>query len=167
MTKRTLILMRHAKSSWDNDDADIDRPLSGRGRRDARAAGSALVELGLTPDVVLLSPAARATQTWDGVRDGGVTCEDVRTLGDLYDHDADTILAAIRQTGSAASTVLAIGHSPTLLEAVCQAAQRENTKQWFALDTKFPTAAIAVIEFDGDWADARPGTLTAFVVPRG
>ena len=57
MTKRTLVLMRHAKSSWETDDPDLERPLSARGERDAEAAGRLLAERGLAPDVVLLSPA--------------------------------------------------------------------------------------------------------------
>lgn len=169
MATRTLVLMRHAKSSWDTDDDDIDRPLSGRGRRDAAAAGKLLLERGLAVDVALVSPAARARQTWDAMRGGGLTAGDVRTADDVYERDADAIIDAVRDVDPAASTVLVIGHSPTLPEAIDLAAQRAATKDWYALDTKFPTAAMAIIEVDGDWAElgTADGTLVAFEVPRG
>ena len=62
--RHTLIAVRHAKSSWDLDVDDHDRPLSGRGRRDADALGRWLTERSLQPDLVLCSTAARTQETW-------------------------------------------------------------------------------------------------------
>ncbi len=169
MTNRTLVVMRHAKSSWETDDADIDRPLSARGRRDALAAAEVLRTRVPELDVVLVSPAARAQQTWAGIHQAGVTAGDVRTVDAIYHRDADAIVAAMRTLDPEVRTALVIGHCPTIPETVELVAARATTKQWFTLDTKFPTAGMAFVEFDGDWSavgDAT-GTLTAFEVPRG
>lgn len=168
MAKRTLILMRHAKSSWESDVDDMHRPLSNRGRRDAEAAGRELVERGLTVDVALVSPAARARETWEGVKAGGVTAGEERTADAVYHRTADDIVAAIREVDGRARTVIVIGHSPTIPEAVDLVAERGPTKDWFALDTKYPTSGTAIVELDAEWADVGDelGSLVAFRVPR-
>ena len=62
--RRTLVPVRHAKSSWDYDVDDHERPLSGRGRRDAEALGQLLSQRSLRPDLVFCSTATRTRQTW-------------------------------------------------------------------------------------------------------
>ena len=65
---KTLLLLRHAKSSWDNSDlADHDRPLNGRGRRDAPRMGQLLAQHDLTPDLIVTSAARRAATTAEPV----------------------------------------------------------------------------------------------------
>jgi len=169
VANRTLVLMRHAKSSWETNEDDIHRPLSSRGKRDAEAAGRYLQELGLSFDVVLLSPAARVRETWAGLTAAGVTASSERVVDDIYHRDADAIVAAIREAGGHASTVLVLGHSPTIPETVELVAERATTKDWFALDTKYPTSGIAVIELDSEWDNVgdASGRLIAFTVPRG
>ncbi len=169
MAKRTLVLMRHAKSSWETDEADIRRPLSARGKRDADAAGRALAQQGLTVDVALISPATRAQETWAGVQAGGVDATDIRTVEAIYHHDAADIVSALRDLDDSVQTVMVVGHSPTIHEAVELIARRDATKDWFALDTKYPTSGIAIIELDERWSDiaGATGTLVAFTVPRG
>ena len=61
---RTLVIVRHAKSSWDYDVDDHERPLSARGRRDAEALGRLLSQRSLRPDLVFCSTATRTRQTW-------------------------------------------------------------------------------------------------------
>ena len=78
---RTIVVVRHGKSSWKTNDPDIDRPLSPRGTRDAVVAGQQLAPLGV--DVVLVSPATRAQQTWQCLEMGGLACDDVRTTDAL------------------------------------------------------------------------------------
>src|ERR671921_212111 len=70
---RTLVLVRHAKSSWDLDVDDHERPLSGRGRRDAVAIGQELAKRGIRPDLVLCSTAVRTRETWEEAGRGGRT----------------------------------------------------------------------------------------------
>ena len=145
MTKRTLVLMRHAKSSWETDDTDLERPLSARGE----------------PDVVAQAAAV--------LRAGGLVAGDVRTVDDLYYRDADAVVAAVREVTPEAGTVMVIGHAPTIPETVDLVAERSTTKEWFKLDTKFPTAGIAIVAVDGDWTGlaTESGRLLAFEVPRG
>ncbi len=166
---RTLVVMRHAKSSWETDDPDIDRPLARRGERDAAAAGALLAARGLRPDVVLLSPATRAAQTWAGVRRGGLHADDVRTVRDIYERDADALVAAVRELPDEARTVLVVGHHPGVPEAVTLVAAREATECWRRLDERFPTSALAVVELDAGWSALGVTTarLVAFEVPRG
>jgi phosphohistidine phosphatase len=70
MTRRHLHLLRHAKSSWDQPLADHDRPLNGRGRRSADALSRHLPTIGVAPQVVLCSSAARTTETLERIRPG-------------------------------------------------------------------------------------------------
>ena len=76
---RTLVIVRHAKSSWDYDVDDHERPLSARGRRDAEALGRLLSQRSLRPDLVFCSTATRTRQTWEYARAGGASAGEVRT----------------------------------------------------------------------------------------
>ncbi len=64
MAERTLLIIRHAKSDWESGAPDHERPLNARGRREAPKLGKHLAALGLRPDLVVCSDAARARQTW-------------------------------------------------------------------------------------------------------
>jgi phosphohistidine phosphatase len=114
MSERTLVLLRHAKAEPpDGYPEDIDRPLSRRGRADAEAAGKWLVESGLVPDLVLCSAAVRTRETWQAaasvVGEVPVTYEQ-----SLYLSGAIDALELIQETDAAVSTLLVIGHNPTM-----------------------------------------------------
>lgn len=161
---RTLVIMRHAKSSWKTNEADLRRPLSGRGTRDAVVAGQELA--GVEFDVVLVSPATRAQQTWQCLILGGVTSPDVRTEPAVYHHGAEAIVDLLRALPDAAHRVLLIGHEPTVSDLVFTlAAHSPATRQL----EHFPTSGLAVLTHDRAWADFGPGAaqLAAFKVPRG
>ncbi|HSN10689.1 MAG TPA: histidine phosphatase family protein [Propionibacteriaceae bacterium] len=161
----TVVWMRHGKSSWDQQVTDERRELAPRGRANATAAGALLVSRGLAFDVVILSPAERARQTWENVSEAGVTAEEVREEVDLYGGDAETIVRLVADTD--ARTVLVIGHAPSIGEAVELCAARESTKPWAAFDIKYPTAALATVEAaSGEDLVAGKGRLVDFVVPR-
>lgn len=168
---KRLILLRHAKSGWDDTVArDFDRPLNAKGRRAARAMGSHLRSGGLHPDRVTASPAARVTETLEEFATGlGETLApawDTRA----YLASAETLLDIVRETPDSAETLLLVAHNPGLEELVLllvpetggQAARLE-------VEEKYPTASIAEITFAADhWADVKPGegTLARFVRPR-
>ena len=159
----TLIVMRHAKSSWLTGCADIDRPLCERGLRDALAAGAVLAEFAI--DQVWCSSALRAQQTWEQACLGGASAE--RTLVDksLYDTWADeliTDLATLDEEG----TVLIVGHQPTLGDLVTTLAKPSPLRAQAA--THYPTAGIAVLRHPGPWETLGPGsaTLERFEAPR-
>ncbi len=159
----TLIILRHAKSSWDTGEPDIRRPLAERGMRDGVAAGEVLADYDL--DVVLCSEATRARQTWERAVLGGAACDDVRFTDALYGAWPSDVVDLLRELPGEVDTVLVIGHEPTLSELVLELAERSDLTDRVA--EKFPTAGIAVLEFDTPWNALDTGVLTRFVVPRG
>lgn len=162
---RTVVVVRHGKSSWKTNDPDIRRPLSSRGTRDAVVAGQQLASLGI--DVVLLSPATRAQQTWQCLQMGGVECDDVRTTDALYHAWTPEVIQTINGLPDEARTVLVIGHEPTLSHLIGTLATPSPLGR--AIQEKFPTSAVAVLTRAGGWGDIAPGQcrLEAFEVPRG
>lgn len=163
--RRTLVLARHAKSSWKTNDPDVARPLSARGTRDGVVAGTELASLDI--DVALISPATRAQQTWQCQQMGGATASEVRTLDALYHARTEDVLAALHELPEGADTVLVIGHEP-LISDLALTLSRPNTLTR-AIETKFPTSAMAVLTHDGAWPDLDDGgcDLIAFEIPRG
>lgn len=153
----TLIVVRHSKAASPLGTLDFDRPLTGRGRRDAAKAGDELRAAGLVPDRVVCSPALRTRQTLDGLAvTAPVDFEPV-----IYDNGADEILDLLRELPDDAGMVLLIGHNPSMHQLVLDLTG--------APDQGFPTSATAVIEFDDGWPDLWPGVgrLVSLRIPRG
>ena len=145
MTK-TLIIMRHAKSSWDDPGlADYDRPLNKRGLRDASRMAQWLSESELIPDQVIASAACRANQTASIVTNELALETDIFETRDLYLSDYDAYLEQISYLPNDVETVLVIGHNPTM----------ESLVYLLSGDSiSMPTAAIAVIQLPIDiWSD--------------
>lgn len=167
---RTLVLMRHAKSSWSTGDPDHARPLSGRGRRDGWAAGAWFVDHGLVPELAIVSTSTRTRQTLQRLTHGGATFGAIEFDSAIYGADEHDLVRLVTSAPSNVRTLLVIGHNRAIEEAVFLLARRVGNHEWWsAMDAKFPTAAIAVIGFDGDWSDVEPGVgaLLAYAVPRG
>ena len=164
MTLR-LILIRHAKSTWDDPmQEDHDRPLNDRGRRAAPAVGAWLAENGYVPAEVVSSTARRTLETWECMQ--GAFVDDgalVRREPDLYHAAPDTMLRVLRHC--AASPVLMLGHNPGIGALASHlVAERPSHSRFGA----YPTCATLVVDFDAeDWADVTPGTGTVvdFIVP--
>jgi phosphohistidine phosphatase len=165
---RTLVLFRHAKSAWP-DVADHERPLAPRGQRDAPVMGAWLRDAGLVPDRVLCSTARRARETWQLAETGVGAAPPVVFERGVYESAAPGLLTLIRGTPAAVRTLLVIGHNPTIEDlALSLTAPMPGNSALDRMRVKFPTAAIAVLEFPGTWPDlaARRARLTAFVIPR-
>ncbi len=167
---RTLLLLRHAKSSWEDPSlADFDRPLNDRGRRAAPAMGAWLRNEGLVPELVLCSAAQRAMDTWALLAPETGVAAAVRVEHDLYHAEPERILQFVRSAGDDVRTLMLIGHNPGL-ESFADAIVGDGKKKELArMRSKFPTAAVAVIEFDVDrWSGVAPGsgTLRRFVRPK-
>lgn len=164
-TSRTLVVMRHAKSSWKTNEPDVRRPLSARGTRDAVVAGQSLARIGI--DAVLCSSAVRAQQTWQCLRMGGTTCGDVRVVERLYGASGDDVLAELRALPAETESVLLINHEPTVSDVVLRLAAPSSLTD--AVADRFPTAGIAVLSFTGGWASLADGRahLVSFQAPRG
>ena len=145
MTMRTLILMRHAKSSWETGFADHERPLSDRGELAAPRMGRWLVSQGVSPDLVLCSTATRAHRTAELVAGEIGQNLDVRIVKQLYLPLPQDIIEVVGTEANDASTVLIVAHNPGISSAVEECA---------GVATVMPTAAAAVIDFEIDqWSD--------------
>ncbi len=131
---KTLLLMRHAKSSWDNNDlADFDRPLNGRGRHDAPRMGRLLAQEDLTPDLIITSAAWRAATTAELVALAADYSGDIHYTRELYQADADTYLESARETADDVNRLLLVGHNPDIEELVALLAGHEERMSTAAL----------------------------------
>ncbi len=166
---RTLIALRHAKSSWKTDAEDHDRPLSGRGRRDAAAVGQWLAASAPVPDLVLCSSALRTRETWAGAVAGGASREKLRFESSIYAASVGDLLRLIRSVPGKVGTALVLGHAPGIPDLVEYVCRRADSPLWREIDRKFPTSGLAVIEVPTSWAELGRGRakLVDFVAPRG
>ncbi|MEZ5979192.1 MAG: histidine phosphatase family protein [Planctomycetota bacterium] len=119
MTERRLIVMRHAKSSWDSGVAnDWDRPLNERGKHDAPRIGERLAELGWVPDAVVASDARRTRETWERMASALGPPPLVTFEHGLYLEGLDAIRASSVEWNASHRTVLVLGHNPGWEDAV-------------------------------------------------
>ena len=163
----TLLLLRHLKSSWDDESlADHERPLSARGVRDGGRVAEHLHSLNARIDLVLCSSAVRTRQTLGLIQpalgDAPVEFED-----QLYGASADTLLARLHGVPDSVGSALMIGHNPGMQDlALCLAAPGPGRS---AVVAKFPTGALATLAItDHSWLGVRQGTsrLVAYTVPK-
>ena len=161
----TLILTRHAKSSWDDPTLDdFDRSLARRGRKSAPLIGRWLVERGYVPEVVVASGARRTVETWEGMASAMPEATVLEHDTALFHAGASTILGVLRQ--QTAARVMLIGHNPGFADFANRIVVQPPNHDRF---DDYPTAATAVIAFEGQsWAQARwgSGRILDFVVPR-
>ncbi|MEL6645179.1 MAG: histidine phosphatase family protein [Pseudomonadota bacterium] len=161
----TLILTRHAKSSWHDPKLDdFDRPLNDRGRKSARAIGAWLAARDLVPQEVLVSGARRTVDTWTGIATQMPVQAPMRSEPALYHASAETIRNTLR--GATAPIVLLIGHNFGIGECAGRLVAAAPDHPKFA---QYPTCATTVIQFPGPtWRDVKwgEGQVLEFVVPR-
>lgn len=166
---RTLVLVRHAKAEQAGWDRDHERVLTGRGRKDALAAGRWLSEHDLGCDEVLCSTAARARETADGMAAAGCCETDVRYEQRVYNASPDTLLAVVREAHVDAQVVMMIGHAPGIPALASLLADGEGRDDAHELMSRgWPTSGLAVLRYAGHWSDLGHGSayLSAFAVPR-
>lgn len=167
---RRLVVLRHAKSAWPHGVPDHDRPLAPRGLRDAPAAGRALAEAGVRPDLALCSTAVRARRTWELACAEWDAPPPVRFDPRLYGADVPELLDVVRETPDGVGALLLVGHNPGLEELVLALAGEGLGDALDRVRLKFPTSAIAVLTWHGPgWRALAPGAavLTSATVPRG
>ena len=165
---RQLILLRHAKSSW--DDAlleDFDRPLAKRGRTAARGIAGWLAKNRIRPTLVLCSPAVRTRETLDLIREAIGPAAQVIEDRKLYLAERDDLLTRIRAVDDSETTLLMIGHNPGLQDLAVALAASAGKRERGRIVEKFPTASIAWFGIDGGWGEVGPNraTLIKFVRP--
>ena len=153
MTEHTLILLRHAKSDWSGDEADVLRPLARRGRRQAPDAGRWLAANIDSIDLVVVSPATRARSTWDLVSAQLDLSPETR-IDERVRRARPGLLGVVRELSDDLDTVVLVGHNPGIEELVSLL-----TGEWLPM----PTSALAVIAVPGNWSAAghRPSVLQA------
>jgi phosphohistidine phosphatase len=158
VTTRTLVLLRHAKAANPAGVADLDRPLTSRGHADATAAGAWLAGRGLIPDMVICSPSRRTRETWHGVALNLPQAPDVRYERAVYGGDSDDLLELVVGVEDDVSTLLLIGHNPTMshLSALLDPDGAD--------DEGLRTCGVAVHAFEGSWPECGPRSAAVTAV---
>lgn len=167
---KTLHLLRHAKASRDDPTGpDHDRPLAARGRADAPRIAERMARAGVRPDLVAVSSARRARETWD-LAAPVLAPVRVDIVPGLYLCGINGLLAYVRALPEDAGQVLIVGHNPDLEDlALHLASDAADPADLARMAEKFPTGAWADLRLRvGRWADAGRGcaTLARFLRPR-
>jgi phosphohistidine phosphatase len=169
MSVRRLVLLRHAKAERDqNIPSDDLRPLAPKGRVQASGVGKAFDDAGLTPQVALVSTALRTRQTWDLLarKLDGATPE-LRLEADLYLASVADVLELVRGLDDAVTTVLVVGHEPTMAATAAHLAGPGSDDAALAqVRVGVPTAAWSVLESEDNWADWGRGKARLLTVGR-
>ncbi len=162
---RTLVLIRHAKSSWDDpNQSDHDRPLNRRGRNAAPKIGAWLAAQGITPDEALVSSAVRTQETWALIAPTLESAPDRVSDRRLYLAHPSEMMARLQKATGAC--VVMVAHNPGTASLARALVVAPPPHPGFG---HYPTAATSIIDFPIDhWAALEPGTgqVRAFIVPR-
>ncbi len=151
-----ILLLRHAKSSWSDPSLDdFDRPLAGRGIKDAPRMGSYLKKIGYRPDYIVSSPAQRAMQTARLCTEAMKKDESmIKWDESLYFDSSKKYIDAIQGTPDSAETMMLVGHNP-LMESTATILSGGKESTAF----RIPTAGLVCLEsYAVRWQDIKPGT---------
>ncbi len=166
---KTLTLLRHAKSSWDDTvQRDFDRPLNAKGRRAAASMGRHLRGEAAVFDHLVASPAVRVGETLAAFADGYGRMPEIVEDRRIYLASAATLLEVVRGLPASAHAALVVGHNPGLEDLVLMLVPGGDGPR-DAVEEKYPTASVAVMRFEvEEWADVASGggELVRFVRPR-
>lgn len=158
---KTLFVMRHAKSDWENpNQSDFERPLNGRGKLAAPKIGELMKINKFAPDLIVSSPAVRAKTTAEKVKTAANFDAEIKFDARIYEAAVSDLLAVLAETPNAIERILIVGHNPGLENLV-----RNLTGEIRAM----PTAALAEIELQiNDWSAIRPdcGKLRNLFTPK-
>jgi len=145
-----LILLRHGKAeSTAGTGGDFERGLTERGRREAVLIGQALAQTGYAPDLVLVSTARRAMETWEATQ-GAFPKARMAPARELYHASADALAEAIDAAGEAVGALMIVGHNPGLHELALTLMVSPKSRVEMTLADSFPTAAAAVFQLHED-----------------
>jgi phosphohistidine phosphatase len=159
---KTLILIRHAKASWDNPNPDdFERPITAQGQEDARATGEKLKKLKVHPDLIVASPAKRTLETAEIIaKELDYPVNDIKTEKQIYTGGVEDIVELIKKTDKKINTLVFFGHNPNLTWLVHYFCEGEKMNM--------PTCGVATIEFEmtswGHLSDAN-NKLVSFIHP--
>lgn len=166
---KQIVLMRHAKSSWDDPSLeDIERPLNKRGRKAGKAMAEHIGKAGLAPTVVICSTSVRTRQTLEmlmpALREPQVYFDDR-----VYEATLQTLLARLKELPEDCASVLIVGHNPGLERlAHFLAGDQGEPKALARMTAKYPTGALAVLSTElAGWTDLKGECcrLDSFICP--
>lgn len=165
-----LYLLRHAKSSW-NEPAlkDFDRPLAPRGWNTAPLIGNYMTDKGYHPTCALCSPARRTRETLEIIEPLLPGNIEVFMNDSLYHAEPSGLLELIRAIPPKCRELLTVGHNPATQELAVLLTGEGDRRLWQSLWSHFPTAGLAVLEFDvASWEELTPrsGRLADFITPK-
>jgi phosphohistidine phosphatase len=167
---KTLILLRHAKSGWDDPiRRDFDRPLNPKGRKAARRVGRELRAQGVTFDAVVASPAVRVVETLADFGEGYGSPIQPRYDGRIYLGSVATLLDVVREADDEAERLLLVGHNPGVERLAMLLTRADGDGLRSEVSEKYPTATVAEIRLPAEhWRDVEAGTgwIERFVRPR-
>ena len=167
--RRTLLVLRHAKTEDTRPGSkDSQRRLTPDGERHALEVGDYLRTQGIVVDTVLCSSAVRARQTLDLLKLGDQLDPDRVEIADrFYNAGTDTLINAVRELPEDCSVALLVGHAPGAPGVVYELTDPTTStpEAVSAIEGRFPAAALAQLEFDGDWSEIERGSLVFVRVP--
>ena len=166
---KTLTLLRHAKSGWDDPVArDFDRPLNPKGHKAARTMGRHLRQADYAFDHVVASPAVRVVETLAQIEDGYGRSLDAEWDRRIYLASAATLLDIVHELPDMAGHVLLVGHNPGLEDLALLLTPDDGDALRDAIEAKYPTGSVTQMTLPGRWTEAERGaaTLTHFTRPR-
>lgn len=167
---KRLFLYRHAKSSWDDPTlGDFDRPLAPRGVRAAVQMARVFAEREWLPGRIVVSPAERTRRTWALGAPLLPGAPEPVFLEALYMASPARLLECVRDTPKGIETLLLLGHNPGLEQFAARlAGSGSDARARDRMVEKFPTAAVALLEFEGDWQQLSwsAARLTHFLRPK-
>jgi phosphohistidine phosphatase len=166
---KTLVVMRHAKAEQSGP-SDFERQLTDRGIVDATEAGQWLASRGVEPDLALVSSSVRTQQTWEACNEGGGWDLEGTPEDSLYEAGTESALDLIRETDDLIRTLVVVGHNPTMASLATLLDDGEGDDEASnEITIGYPTSAMAVVTFDGDWSDLdeASATVVAYHVGRG
>jgi phosphohistidine phosphatase len=161
-----VLLLRHAKSSWDEPGLDdFDRPLAKRGMKDAPRMGAFVKKSGLVPDLIISSTAKRAKQTSRLFSESaGIENRDIQWEEDFYFGSAFDYLEAVQRSSGDLETIMLVGHNPKIEEAVSLLCSDQRS-----YPVRMPTAALVCVEHPAmKWSQLKEGTarIKWMVIPK-
>jgi phosphohistidine phosphatase len=168
--RRTLFVLRHAQTEDSRPGSrDSERRLTPDGERDAQQVGAHLRNQGIKIDTVLCSSAVRARQTFELLELGDqLNPARVEIADRFYNAGGDTLMNAVRELPEDCQVALLIGHAPGAPGLVHELTDpaTSNPEAVSAIESRFPAAALAQLEFEGDWSQVDSGSLVAVRLPR-
>lgn len=157
---KTIFVLRHAKSSWDDASlADFDRPLNDRGKHAAPFMGELMAERGLAPEIILSSPAVRARETARLVKEASRLPAKIVFDERIYEASPQTLKHVVASTDDEHASAMIVGHNPGMEGFIRLLTGRTEA---------MPTSSLAIIDLDIDhWQDiGNGGELRGLIRPK-